>query len=204
MLKYISRSFSISRHNKILRFSLRVSFLSGNVRSSESWESSVSVGTSSLVSSVFWMVWGDFVEGASFDESVSVSEPVVHWVEVWIDWCRWVLDLLSNGGSFDEGVTVSEPVVHWVEVWINWSGWVLDLLSNGASFDEGVTVSESIVHWVEVWIDWSRWVLDLLSNGGSLDKGVTVSEPVVHWVEVWINWSRWVLNLTDLHMSTSG
>jgi len=96
---------------------LRIS--SGKVFGTESWESSVSWGTSGLFTRVYWVVWGDLSNGGTFDEGVSISEPVVHWVEVWINWSGWVLDLLGNGGSLDEGVSVSEPVVHWVEVWIN-------------------------------------------------------------------------------------
>jgi len=164
-------------------FSLGFSLGTGSVSSSESWESSVSVGTSSLIGSEFWMVWGDFVERASLDEGVTISEPVVHWVEVWIDWSRWVLNLLSDGASLNKGVTVSEPVVHWVEVWINWSRWVLNLLSDGGSLNKGITVSKSVVHWIKVWIDWCRWVLNL----SDLHMSTSRSWSAKSWIEN-INW----------------
>ena len=119
--------------------------------------------------------------GGSFNEGVSVSEPVVHWVEVWIDWSGWVLNLLSDGRTIDEGVSISEPVVHWVEVWINRSRWILNL-SNLCVSTSG---SWSTKSWVKN-VNWDQWLG--LGNRGSFNESVSVSEPIVHWIEVWIDW----------------
>ena len=117
--------------------------------------------------------------GGSLDKGVSVSESVVHWVEVWIDWCRWVLDLLGDRASFNKSVSISKSVVHWVEVWINWGRWVLNLFYLGMS-----TSGFSSSGWIKS-IDWDQWLG--LSNGASLNESISISEPVIHWVEVWID-----------------